>query len=154
MIGVQELLEQDYPAFLRVVEREFTDGVPLENLRQIEWEEFESEIQTPGVLLLAEDEVDTTLRDLLYDCRITAVFLLADTNKRNVTKKMFRYGKALRRMLRPNNNRGLRSRVISAKVGAIRWMPTGRGTTGRTAGMYARGFEADLVIRLPKELDA
>jgi hypothetical protein len=155
MIGLEELLLEEYPTFLRAIELEFKDGVVLENLREVSWEEYDDSlgIAMPGVMLLPETETDPALRDLLYDCRITAIFMMTDSDKRNVTKKMFRYGRALRRMLRPNTNRGLRGRVISAKVGAIRWLATGRGTMGRSAGLFARGFEADLVIRLPKESD-
>jgi hypothetical protein len=152
--GLEQIFLQDYPTFLRTIELENTDGVMMENLRQIEWEEIDEEttIQMPGVVLIGEDETDEVLRDQLYNCRITAIFFVADTNKRNVTKKMYRYGKALRRMLKKTNNRSLRGSAISAKVGAIRWLPTGRGV-GATAGLFARGFEADLVVRLQKEGD-
>jgi hypothetical protein len=152
--GLEQILLEDYPAFLRQVQQQYTDGVELENLHEISWEEYDDGVglQLPGVMIIAEDESDPSLRDLLYDCRVTAIFMFADTNKRNVTKKMFRYGKALRRMFRPSNNRSLRGKVNSAKVGAIRWLPTGRGT-GDTSGLFARGFEADIVLRLPKEGD-
>lgn len=152
--GLTQILTDDYPTFLRQVEVQYTDGVELESIREISWEEYEdgNGLQLPGVMLIPEDEADPLLRDLLYDVRITAIFMFADGDKRNVTKKMFRYGKALRRMLRPSNNRSLRGKVNSAKVGAIRWLPTGRGTSDTTA-LFARGFEADLVIRVPKESD-
>jgi hypothetical protein len=152
--GLEEILLSDYPTFLRQVELEYKDGVELENLREISWEEYDDGLglRLPGVMLVPEDETDPTLRDILYDCRITAIFMFADTNKRNVTKKMFRHAKALRRLFRPTNNRSLRGRVISVKVAAIRWLPTGRGTSD-TANLYARGFEADLVLRIPKEGD-
>lgn len=150
--GLEELLLTDYPTYLRQLEVEFTDGVILESIRQVDWEEYDDGVglQLPGVMIVAEEERDTALRDLLYDCRVTAIFMLQDANKRNVTKKMFRYAKALRRMLKPTRNRSLRGRVISAKVEAIRWLPTGRGQND-TKGLFARGFEADIVLRLPKE---
>lgn len=152
--GLEEILTQEYPTYLRQVEVQYTDGVELESLREITWEEYEDgvSLQLPCAMVIAEDESDPSLRDLLYDCRITVIFMFADSNKRNVTKKMFRYAKALRRMLRPNNNRSLRGKVNSAKVSTIRWLPTGRGT-GDTSALFARGFEADLVLRLPKEGD-
>lgn len=152
--GLEQILREDYPTFLRQVQADYTDGVELENLNEITWEEYDDGVglQLPGVMLVAEDENDPSLRDLLYDCRITAIFMFADSSKRNVTKKMFRYAKALRRMFRPTNNRSLRGKVNSAKVGTIRWLPTGRGE-GDTSGLFARGFEADLVLRLPKEGD-
>lgn len=154
MEGLEQLFLEDYPTFLRQVELEFTDGVELENIREVSWEEYDdgTGLQLPGVMLVPEDETDPVLRDQLFDCRITAIFMFADSNKRNVTKKMFRYGKALRRMVRPTPNRSLRGRVTSVKVNAIRWLPTGRGTSD-SGNLYARGFEADLVLRLPKEGD-
>jgi hypothetical protein len=152
--GLEEILTDSYPTFLRQVEQQFTDGVELHNLAEISWEEYDDGVglQLPGVMLVAEDETDPFLRDLLYDCRVTAIFMFADASKRNVTKKMFRYAKALRRMFRPANNRSLRGKVNSAKVAGIRWLPTGRGTSD-TAALFARGFEADIVLRLPKEGD-
>lgn len=152
--GLETIFLQDYPVFLRQVELEYRDGVELEGLRTVTWEEYDdgNGLQLPAVMIIAEDETDPSMRDILYDCRVTAIFMLADTDKRNVTKKMFRYGKALRRMFRPVLNRSLRGKVNSAKVGAIRWLPTGRGT-GDTANLFARGFEADIVLRLPKEGD-
>jgi len=154
IVGLEQIFLEDYPTFLRQVEQQYADGVELESIREISWEEYEdgNGLQLPGVMLIAEDESDPSLRDLLYDCRITAIFMFADTNKRNVTKKMFRYAKALRRMLRPTSNRSLRGKVNSVKVGTIRWLPTGRGTSDTTA-LFARGFEVDLLLRLPKEGD-
>jgi hypothetical protein len=153
--GLEQLLLNEYPFYLRQVELEHTDGVELESIREVTWEEYEDGVglQLPGVMIIAENEVDTALRDILFDCRVTCIFMLQDTNKRNVTKKMFRYGKALRRMFRPANNRSLRGRVNSAKVVEIRWLPTGRGTSADRATFFARGFEADLVLRLPREGD-
>lgn len=153
--GLEQILREDFPTILYEVEREYTDGVELENLRDIVWEELEDGMgmQLPGVMLVAEDETDPSLRDLLYDCRVTMIFVVSDTDKLNVTKKMFRYGKALRRTIKRLTNRSLRGRVNSAKVGAIRWMPTGRGTTRTGGALFARGFEADIVLRLPKEGD-
>jgi hypothetical protein len=118
------------------------------------WEEHEDGkgLNIPAVMIIAEEETDPSLRDLLYDCRVTVIFIFADTDQRNVTKKMFRYGKALRRMLKPHNNRSLRGKVNSAKVSTIRWLPTGRGGSA-TEQLFARGFEADIVLRLPKEGD-
>ncbi len=146
--GLEIVLLEDFPVFLREVERSYTDGVELENLRAVIWEEYDDQIglPMPGVMLLATDEVDESLRDQVIVSHITAVFGFADSNKRNLTKKMFRYGRALRRMLRPSANRSLRGRVISAKVGAIRWLPTGRNRSN----LYARGFEADLECRLQR----
>ena len=117
--GLQEILELDFPTYLREVELEFTDGIELHNLTEISWEEYEDGVglQLPGAMLIAEDETDAVLRDQIFECRITMVFALADSNKRNVTKKKFRYGRALRRMFRPAKNRSLRGRVISVKVG-------------------------------------
>jgi hypothetical protein len=156
LIGLEQIINDSFPTYLRAIELENIDGVVLENIREITWEEIDesgSGLQIPGVMLLPNNETDESQRDIIYVCNITAVFLFQDSNKRNVTKKMFRYGKALRRMLKPTNNRSLRGKVISVKVVTIRWMPTGRGITGRSAGLFARGFEVDLVVRLPKEGD-
>jgi hypothetical protein len=152
LIGLHEIFEQDFPKYLREVELEYTDGVELENLRDIVWEEYEDGVgmQVPGLMMIADEETDPSLRDILFDARLTCIFLVQDTNKRNVTKKMFRYAKALRRMLKPTANRSLRGKVNSAKVVTIRYLPTGRGGSD-TDAIYARGFEADLVLRLPKE---
>jgi hypothetical protein len=153
--GLEELFLTDYPTYLRAVELEFTDGVELESIREVTWEEYDDGVglQLPVVMIVPEDESDPSLRDILYDCRVTVIFMFADSSKRNVTKKMFRYAKALRRMLKPSNNRSLRGKVNSAKVSTIRWLPTGRGI-GDMDNLFARGFEADLVLRIPKEGDA
>lgn len=150
LVGLQEILEQDFPVFLRQIEQENTDGVELENLHQIEWEEYEdmSSLNLPCALLIAQDESDPSLRDILFDCRITVRFVFQDTSKRNLTKKQFRYAKALRRMLRPAANRSLRGKVNSAKVGTIRWV-----SVGPKDNLHSGGFDASLIVRVPKEGD-
>lgn len=149
--GLEEIFTTDYPTYLRQVELLYTDGVELETLREITWEEGHA-IQVPGLAIIGEEETDPSLRDLLYDCRVTCIFVVQDTNRRNVTKKMFRYAKALRRMLKPAANRSLRGKVNSAKVSTIRYLPTGR-VQGDTQAIFTRGFEADLMVRIPKEGD-
>lgn len=148
--GLQQILEQDFPVFLRQIEREHTDGVELENLRAIEWEEREDAmgLDIPCAMLIATSESDPSLRDILFDCYITARFVFQDSNKRNLTKKQFRYAKALRRMLRPAANRSLRGKVNSAKVGTIRWV-----SVGSKDNLHSGGFDADLIVRVPKEGD-
>jgi hypothetical protein len=150
LVGLQLILEQDFPAYLRQIELQNTDGVELENLKQIEWEEYEDAkgLQLPAAMLLADKEADPSLRDILYDCSITVRIVLADTDKRNLSKKMFRYAKALRRMLKPAANRSLRGKVNSAKVGTIKWV-----SVGPREKLFAGGFDADLVLRVPKEGD-
>ncbi len=147
--GLQLILEQDFPVYLRQVELQYTDGVELENLREITWEEQDPQgLNIPAVMLIAEDETDTPLRDILFDCHITARFVFEDSNKRNLTKKMFRYGKALRRMVRPPSNRSLRGKVNSVKVRTIRWV-----SVGPRGNLHSGGFDANLMIRVPREGD-
>jgi hypothetical protein len=150
LVGLQLILEQDFPVYLHQIELQNTDGVILENLKQIEWEEYEDAkgLQLPAAMLIAETEADPSLRDILFDCNVTVRIVVADTDKRNLTKKMFRYAKALRRMLKPAANRSLRGKVNSAKVGTIRWV-----SVGPRDNLFSGGFDASLVIRVPKEGD-
>jgi hypothetical protein len=152
--GLQAIFEQSFPTFLRAVELEYTDGVILESLQEITWEDddpVDNGFPMPGAMLVPESEVDDSLRDLLYTCNITVIMAFQDSEKRNATKKMLRYAKALRRMLRPVNNRSLLGKVNSAKVADIRWLPL--RVSVQSGGLFVRGFEADLIIRLPKESD-
>lgn len=150
LVGLQQILEQDFPAYIRQIELENTDGVVMENLREITWEEYDDfkGVNLPCAMLIAEDESDPSLRDILFDCRITVRMVFQDSSKRNLTKKMFRYAKALRRMLRPAANRSLRGKVNSAKVGTIKWV-----SVGPRDNLFSGGFDANLVLRVPKEGD-
>jgi hypothetical protein len=150
--GIAELLETQYSDFLAEVEALYTDGVELKPLLAVEWEEFEDAIglALPGAMILAQEETDDSLKDQIFESRVLVIIAVYDTQRRNVTKKIFRYGKALRRLVRPVRNRGLLGRVISAKVRQIRWSPT---YMGPQENLYTRAFEAELVIRLQREGD-
>jgi hypothetical protein len=148
--NLESIMRADLPALLTAIEVEKKDGIRLEPPRTYEWEEIrESLTQVPAVLLIGQDESDVQLRDIVRDATITVVIITTDRNKTHLTKKLYRYAKALRQLLRPNMNRTLNDTVISAKVVRVSYSPTFVDRDN----LYARDLQAEVVLRIPKEND-
>lgn len=145
-----DILRDDLPTILLAIEAQKKDGIKLEPIRVFETEETKEAItQLPAVLVLGQDETDATLRDIVRDANIQVYLVIADRSKKNLTRKLWRYGSAIRQVLRPTTNRTLKGKVISAKVVRIGYSPTFMDRDN----LFCRDLQADIVLRVPKEND-
>ena len=150
VVNFGEILQDDLPAILTAIENEKRDGIKLEPIRTIEYEEVREAItQTPAALIIGTDEADNPLRDIVRDATIQLYLVVTDRSKKNLTKKLWRYGSAIRRVLRSTANRTLKGKVISAKVMRIGYSPTFVDRDN----LFCRDLQADIMIRVPKEND-
>lgn len=150
VVNFSEILRDDLPAILTAIENEKKDGIKLEPIRVFEFEETrEAIIQTPAALIIGTDEVDATLKDMLRDANIQLYLVVTDRNKKHLTKKLWRYGQAIRRVLRPVASRTLKGKVISAKVMRVAYSPTFVDRDN----LFCRDLQADIVLRVAKEND-
>lgn len=150
LTNFEAVMRADYPALLAAIEADKKDGIKLEPPRTYEWEEVREAItQTPAVLMIGMEESDTVLRDQMRDATIQFFLVTTDRNKTHLTKKLYRYGKALRQLLRPTANRTLNGTVISAKVVRVSYSPTFVDRDN----LFARDLQAEIVLRIVKEND-
>lgn len=153
--GLETVITEDLPAILASLESSYADGIRLEPIRTVEWEEtLQDAVQTtPCVLIVGSNEMDVSLRDQTRTCHIIMVFILESHDKKTLTKMMYRYARALRMVLRVSDatnglNRTLRQRVISAKV-----MEVDYGPTFTDAQLFTRAFQARIEVRVFQEND-
>lgn len=144
---LQTAFDKVFPTYLLEVQREHTDGILLEPFHWISWEEDAEVPTTPAIMLLAQEESDMNLRDQLVDATILAVVVLREQSKRFLTRKLFRYAEAIRRMVRQTNVRTLSHVVTSIKVERVQYSPIYVDEKNR----YARDFQATLQLRMPRE---
>lgn len=147
--NLEAILRTDLPAILDAIMLERADGVRLEPIRTFDWEETREFLQFPACLLLGQDESDLVLRDQVRDATIQLILVTADRDKRALTKKLFRYAKALRVLLRPSANRTLAQKVISAKIVRVTYSPMFVDRDN----LFCRDLQAEIVLRLAKEND-
>ena len=147
MVGLEELMRNQFYTYLKEVAARYNDGVILEPLVDITWEEHENfeGLSLPSCMILAQEEADPTLKDQMLDVTVFIVLGIFDSSARAASKKIFRYGRALKAMFRPNNNRTLSQRIVSSKVVRIRWSPPFSGPRDND---YSRAFEAEVVCRV------
>lgn len=145
--GLETILVQDLPAQLSVQELLWKDGIKLEPLRQIEWEEIRGAINTtPAALIIGSDDNDVVGRDMLFDATIYLYVILTDRSKKSLTKKLYRYAQAVRDVLKTPRNHTLRGVIVSAKVVRVKYSPTFVDRTN----LFMRDFEATVMLRLPR----
>ena len=148
--NLETILRDDLPAILALIDAEKKDGIKLEPIRSFEWEETREAIkQTPACLLIGVDESDVVLRDQVRDATIQLFLVVDDRDKKSLTKRLYRYATALRRVLRPATNRTLATTIISAKIVRVTFSPTFVDRDN----MFARDLQAEIVLRMPKEGD-
>lgn len=144
--GVETLLlSQSFEDILAAIDAERDDGIVLEPIRATEWEETVGEISTlPCALLIGDSEVDESLRDRIIQVNVKVILLVADKSKQHLTRRLYRYGSAMRQMFHGADSRTLGQRFISAKVRRIEYSPT----FVDRQNVYSRDITADLELRM------
>lgn len=143
--AVETQLLTTYATYLATIEQERNDGLRLEPIAVTEWEELDGALTAlPAALILGDSDVDVDSRDQIIEVNLTVNIILQDRAKQHLTKKLYRYGDALRRLFRPANARTLNQRCISVKVTTIKYSPTFTDSKN----LYTRDLQAELAIRM------
>lgn len=139
------LMSDTFHDVLRTIDSERNDGLVLEPLRAVEWEEIEESAlpSLPCALIIGETEEDPMLRDQTYDATLSLIVFAQDKSKRYLTKRLYRYGEAVRRVFAMPRMRTLNQTVISVKIGSVRYSPT---FTDRQ--VYSRDITMDIRVRM------
>jgi hypothetical protein len=145
--GLEDLVRNSFPSILDAISKERNDGLILEPMRSFEWEEVRDAMKSvPCCIIIGEEETDGLTSDIVYTAQVTIYIIATDRSKSMLTRKMFRYGQALKRMLRPGTARTLNRAVVSAKVVRIQYSPT---FVDRDQ-MFARDLRAEVICKLQR----
>lgn len=145
--SLEAILRGNFPAMLAEVQAERNDGIPLPSPQVYEWEEIPGSLKaTPACLLIGEGEDDVDARDMIWTATIRLYIVVTDPSKQYLTRRLYRYADALKRIVRKPFNRTLDQKVVSAKVISIRYSPTfvDRDNT------HARDLNAEIQLRIAR----
>jgi hypothetical protein len=144
--GIEDIIRSSFPAILEQIMAERKDGIILEPIRSYEWEEVHNALKsTPCAIIIGEEELNPeATKERNYIAIVTVYIIVVDRSKTMLTRKLFRYGHALRRMLRPALGYTLHRVVSSATIRRIQYSPT---FVDRDQ-LFARDLRADIECKI------
>lgn len=143
--NIEAIFKAEFPVVLPQLEAQYKDGIKLPAPVAYHWEEVPEKIgATPAVMLIPEGE-DQREKDQLYDATVRMYVVLTDSEKRHLTRRILRYVKAAKIIIRKPINRTLYQYVTSIKIPAVRY----GNTFMDRSQLFARDFSAELVLRIP-----
>jgi hypothetical protein len=145
--GLEDLIRESFPALLDEISRERADGIILEPIRSFDWEEIHNATKVvPACIIIGDEEQEELTANIVYTAQVTIFIIATDRSKSNLTRKLFRYGQALKRMLRPAGARTLHRVIVSARIVRIQYSPT---FVDRDQ-LFARDLRAEVICKLAR----